>query len=55
MTSWDCFDRLLERAGVVTTPGSGFGSCGEGWLRLTSFGAREDSMIAARRVAEELA
>ena len=55
LTSWDCFDRLLERSGVVTTPGSGFGSCGEGWLRLTSFGAREDSLTAARRVAEELA
>ena len=55
LSSWDCFDRLLEQAGVVTTPGSGFGTCGEGWLRLTSFGERENSLAAARRIAEELA
>ncbi len=43
LTSWKFFDLLLEKAGVVGTPGSGFGSCGEGYFRLTSFNTRENT------------
>jgi LL-diaminopimelate aminotransferase len=38
MTSWEFFDYLLEKANVVGTPGSGFGSAGEGFFRLSAFG-----------------
>lgn len=50
MTSWDFFDRLLEEAHVVGTPGSGFGSNGEGFLRLTAFGTKENSYEALKRI-----
>lgn len=50
MPSWEFFDLLLERANVVGTPGSGFGSAGEGFFRLTAFGNREDTAEAMRRV-----
>ncbi len=39
--SWDVFEDLLEKAHIVTTPGSGFGKAGEGFLRLSAFGHRE--------------
>jgi LL-diaminopimelate aminotransferase len=42
-TSWDFFDRLLCDAHVVTTPGSGFGPSGEGFVRLSAFGKRRDT------------
>lgn len=54
LSSWDCFDLLLDRARVVTTPGCGFGPGGEGWLRLTAFGQRERSLQAVERLAEIL-
>jgi len=41
MDSWQYFDRLLHETNVVGTPGSGFGSCGEGYFRLSAFGFRE--------------
>ena len=47
MTSWEFFDYLLENTGVVGTPGSGFGPCGEGYFRLTAFGNAEKTKIAA--------
>ncbi|MCR5486124.1 MAG: LL-diaminopimelate aminotransferase [Lachnospiraceae bacterium] len=50
MTSWEFFDALLERAGVVGTPGSGFGPCGEGYFRLTAFGSRENTEEALERI-----
>ena len=37
MNSWDCFDQLLEDYNIVSTPGSGFGKNGEGFLRLSAF------------------
>ena len=49
-TSWDMFDILLEQANIVSTPGSGFGPCGEGYLRLTSFGSRENTIRAVERI-----
>ena len=51
-TSWSFFDRLLNEANVVTTPGAGFGKCGEGFIRITSFGSKEDSMEAIKRIAK---
>ncbi len=50
MTSWDFFDHLLEHAGVVGTPGSGFGAHGEGYLRLTAFGSHENTIEAVNRI-----
>jgi LL-diaminopimelate aminotransferase len=38
--SWKFFDALLDRAGVVCTPGSGFGRCGEGYVRISAFNER---------------
>ena len=50
MTSWEFFDELLEKANVVGTPGSGFGPSGEGYFRLTSFGTKENSIEAIKRI-----
>lgn len=49
--SWAFFDRLLEEHAIVGTPGAGFGPGGEGYLRLTAFGKREDVAEAMRRLA----
>ncbi len=48
--SWEFFDRLLGEAGVVGTPGSGFGSCGEGYFRLTAFNTPERTAEAVERI-----
>lgn len=50
LTSWEFFDRLLERANVVGTPGSGFGPSGEGYFRLTAFGSHENTLKAVERI-----
>lgn len=50
MSSWQFFDYLLENAGVVGTPGSGFGPSGEGYFRLTAFGSYENSVAALERI-----
>ena len=50
MTSWEFFDHLLHEMNVVGTPGSGFGPSGEGYLRLTAFGQREDCLEAMERI-----
>lgn len=50
MKSWDFFDYLLENAQIVGTPGAGFGDAGEGYFRLTSFGSRENTVEAAKRL-----
>ena len=52
MTSWEFFDRLLEKANVVGTPGCGFGPCGEGYFRLTAFGTNENTLEAMERIAK---
>ncbi len=49
MTSWQFFDHLLEKAGIVGTPGSGFGPSGEGYFRLTAFGNHENTKAAVER------
>ncbi len=50
MTSWEFFDDLLDKCQVVGTPGSGFGKCGEGYLRLTGFGNYEKTLEAVDRI-----
>jgi LL-diaminopimelate aminotransferase len=49
--SWDVFEDILQKAHVVTTPGSGFGPSGAGFIRFSAFGHREDIAEAARRLA----
>jgi len=50
MKSWEFFDYLLEEANIVGTPGAGFGDGGEGYFRLTAFGARENVIEAMERL-----
>jgi LL-diaminopimelate aminotransferase len=50
LTSWEFFDRLLQECHVVGTPGSGFGSAGEGYFRLSAFGLRENVLEAMERI-----
>lgn len=52
MTSWEFFDDLLAKTGIVGTPGSGFGRNGEGFFRLTAFGSAENTREAMRRLME---
>lgn len=52
MKSWDFFDRLLNDAALVGTPGSGFGPSGEGYFRLTAFGTHENTAEAVKRIKE---
>jgi LL-diaminopimelate aminotransferase len=54
LTSWQFFDKLLTEANVVGTPGSGFGSCGEGYFRLSAFGFRENVEEAVDRIKKRL-
>ena len=48
--SWEFFDKLLNEAHVVTTPGAGFGAAGEGYVRLTAFGLPENVKTALERI-----
>ncbi len=48
--SWEFFDKLLNEAHVVTTPGAGFGASGEGFVRLTAFGQPENVKEALERI-----
>ncbi len=50
MGSWDFFDFLLNNAQVVGTPGEGFGDCGKGYFRFTSFSSRENTEEAMSRI-----
>ncbi|MBQ8001006.1 MAG: LL-diaminopimelate aminotransferase [Ruminococcus sp.] len=54
MDSWEFFDYLLNEIQVVGTPGEGFGKCGEGYFRFSTFGSPEDTKEAARRLCELL-
>ncbi|WP_339136088.1 MAG: LL-diaminopimelate aminotransferase [Candidatus Electrothrix sp. GW3-4] len=53
--SWDFFDMLLNEAGVVCTPGEGFGKCGQGYIRLSAFNSRENVITAMERIQKALA
>ena len=50
MNSWEFFEKLLNEAAVVGTPGVGFGKCGEGFFRLTAFSSKEDTKEAVDRI-----
>jgi LL-diaminopimelate aminotransferase len=52
--SWEFFSMLLERAGVVTTPGAGFGRCGQGFIRISAFNSRANVEKALARIKEAL-
>lgn len=54
MPSWEFFGAMLRHARVVCTPGAGFGECGEGYIRLTAFGQRADTVEALQRMEEWL-
>lgn len=54
MGSWRFFEQMLYDAHVVCTPGVGFGPAGEGYVRFTAFGKREDCEEAMKRIAEWL-
>ncbi|CAI5934338.1 unnamed protein product [Closterium sp. NIES-65] len=51
-SSWDVFAEILEKADIVTTPGSGFGPGGEGFVRASAFGNRANIEEAARRITK---
>ena len=50
--SWEIFDKILNECNVVTTPGSGFGPAGEGYLRFSAFGHRKDVNEACKRLSK---
>lgn len=52
--SWEFFDMLLEKASVVTTPGSGFGRCGAGYTRISAFNKYERVEEAMARISSAL-
>jgi len=52
--SWAFFDMLLEKAGVVCTPGAGFGTCGEGYIRISAFNSHENVTLAMARIRQAL-
>ena len=55
LSSWACFDRLLNEAHVVTTPGAGFGAAGEGYVRISAFNSREKVEEAVARIRRAFA
>lgn len=50
--SWEFFDMLLNKCQVVTTPGEGFGKCGEGYIRISAFNSKENVINAMERIAK---
>ncbi len=52
--SWEFFDTLLNKAGVVCTPGSGFGKCGEGFIRISAFNSRVNVEKAMERITKAM-
>jgi LL-diaminopimelate aminotransferase len=52
--SWEFFDKLLDKANVITTPGAGFGPSGEGYIRLTAFGETDSASEAVERIIKNL-
>jgi len=52
--SWKFFDMLLKRAQIVTTPGAGFGRCGQGYIRISAFNSRENVEEAMKRLRKVL-
>jgi len=54
MDSWEFFDMLLNKAGVVCTPGAGFGKCGNGFIRISAFNSHEKVNEAMARLTRTL-
>jgi LL-diaminopimelate aminotransferase len=54
LDSWDFFDMLLNKAGVVCTPGAGFGKCGEGYIRISAFNSYENVQKALKKIRQVL-
>lgn len=54
MSGWEFFDYLLQEIQVVGTPGEGFGTCGAGYFRFSTFGSPEDTAEAAKRLKQLL-
>ncbi|HUV76922.1 MAG TPA: LL-diaminopimelate aminotransferase [Desulfobacterales bacterium] len=52
--AWEFFDLLLKTAGVVITPGPGFGKCGEGFIRISAFNSYENVEKAMERIRDAL-
>jgi LL-diaminopimelate aminotransferase len=52
--SWVFFDKLLNEAAVVCTPGAGFGKCGEGYIRISAFNSFENVQEAMERISAVL-
>jgi LL-diaminopimelate aminotransferase len=52
--SWQFFDMLLAKAGVVCTPGAGFGKCGEGFIRISAFNNYENVQRAMEKIKQAL-
>jgi LL-diaminopimelate aminotransferase len=52
--AWSFFDLLLNQAGVVCTPGPGFGRCGDGYIRISAFNSRDNVRRAMERIREAL-
>lgn len=52
--AWTFFDLLLEKAGVVCTPGVGFGKCGQGYIRISAFNSFENVQKAMDRIQKAL-
>ena len=50
ISSWDMFDKMLEQANVVITPGAGFGAAGEGFFRISAFNSRDNVEEVCRRM-----
>ena len=50
MSGWDFFDYLLNEIQVVGIPGDGFGDCGKGYFRFSTFGNPEETSEAAQRL-----
>jgi len=50
MSSWEYFDYLLKEKNIVTTPGAGFGASGEGYVRFSAFGSKENTIEAMKRL-----
>jgi LL-diaminopimelate aminotransferase len=55
MDSWEFFDMLLNKAGVVCTPGAGFGTCGNGYIRISAFNSHQKVREAMDRLTNALA
>lgn len=54
MDSWEFFDLLLKQAGVVCTPGAGFGKCGQGYIRISAFNSFENVKQAMDRISHSI-